>query len=58
MPGPTRALNFQNIFGTWDPILLFLLGGAVAATFVDYRLVLHRPHPLLAEVFQLPTRPF
>ena len=56
MTDPTRVLNFLDIFGTWDPTLLFVLGGAVVTTFIGYRLVLHRPHPLFAEGFQLPTR--
>lgn len=56
MTDPTRVLNFLDVFGTWDPTLLFVLGGAVVTTFVGYRFVLHRPHPLFAEGFQLPTR--
>ncbi|MCG7600865.1 YeeE/YedE family protein [Halomonas sp. McH1-25] len=56
MTDPTRVLNFLDVFGHWDPTLMFVLGGAVATTFIGYRLVLRRSHPLFAQVFQLPTR--
>lgn len=56
MTDPIRVLNFLDVFGTWDPTLLFVLGGAVVTTFIGYRLVLHRPQPLFANRFQLPTR--
>ncbi len=56
MTDPTRVLNFLDVFGNWDPTLMFVLGGAVVTTFIGYRLVLHRSHPLFAKVFQLPTR--
>lgn len=56
MTDPARVLNFLDVFGTWDPTLLFVLGGAVVTTFIGYQLVLHRHQPLFAERFQLPTR--
>ncbi|GHA91740.1 DUF6691 family protein [Modicisalibacter luteus] len=56
MTDPTRVLNFLDIFGDWDPTLMFVLGGAVVTTFIGYRLVLRRSQPLFAQAFQLPTR--
>ncbi len=56
MTDPTRVLNFLDVFGDWDPTLMFVLGGAVVTTFVGYRLVLRRSQPLFAQAFQLPTR--
>jgi uncharacterized protein len=50
-----RVLNFLDVTGIWDPTLLFVLGGAVAITVISFRLVLRRPHPLLADKFYLPT---
>eukprot|EP00581_Thalassiosira_minuscula_P025599 CAMPEP_0184423704 /NCGR_PEP_ID=MMETSP0738-20130409/96653_1 /TAXON_ID=385413 /ORGANISM="Thalassiosira miniscula, Strain CCMP1093" /LENGTH=71 /DNA_ID=CAMNT_0026785877 /DNA_START=59 /DNA_END=271 /DNA_ORIENTATION=+ len=56
MANPAKVLNFFDIAGTWDPSLAFVMGGALIVTFVGYRLVLKRPAPVLAEVFQVPTR--
>ncbi|MDI5934710.1 DUF6691 family protein [Halomonas kalidii] len=56
MTDPARVLGFLDVAGAWDPTLLFVLGGAVVTTFIGYRLVLRRPHPIYAEAFQLPTR--
>ncbi|MCH4563443.1 MULTISPECIES: DUF6691 family protein [Halomonas] len=56
MTDPARVLGFLDIFGAWDPTLMFVLGGAVVTTFIGYRLVFRRPGPLFAEAFQLPTR--
>ena len=56
MTDPTRVLSFLDIFGDWDPTLMFVLGGAVVTTFIGYRLVLRRSQPLFAPVFQVPTR--
>jgi uncharacterized membrane protein YedE/YeeE len=56
MSDPAKVLNFLDLFGTWDPSLAFVMGGAVLVTFVGYRLVLARRAPLLGGRFELPTR--
>lgn len=38
MTDPARVLGFLDIFGAWDPTLMFVLGGAVVTTFIGYRL--------------------
>ncbi len=55
MANPAKVLNFFDVAGTWDPSLMFVMGGAVATTFIGYRLVLARAHPILARTFQVPT---
>ncbi|NCQ25149.1 MAG: permease [Rhodobacteraceae bacterium CG17_big_fil_post_rev_8_21_14_2_50_63_15] len=55
MINPAKVLNFFDIAGTWDPSLIFVMGGALITTFLGYRVVLHRPAPLLEDRFQLPT---
>ena len=55
MANPAKVLNFFDIAGTWDPSLMFVMGGAVVTTFIGYRLVLAREQPLLARTFQVPT---
>ena len=56
MTDPRKVLNFLDITGTWDPSLLFVLGGAVALTAVAFRFVLKRPAPLFDRRFQLPLK--
>lgn len=51
-----RVLGFLDVAGTWDPTLLFVLGGAVAVTVVAFRFVLRLPHPIFAQTFRLPTK--
>ncbi|MCA1769364.1 MAG: YeeE/YedE family protein [Halomonas sp.] len=56
MTDPARVLGFLDLFGAWDPTLMFVLGGAVVTNFIGYRLVLRRKAPLYGSAFQLPTR--
>jgi uncharacterized protein len=55
MANPAKVLNFFDIAGTWDPSLAFVMGGALAVTFVGYRLVFPRGVPLFDTSFHLPT---
>ena len=56
MANPAKVLNFFDIAGTWDPSLIFVMGGALVVTFIGYRFVLRRPSPTFEETFKLPTR--
>lgn len=56
MINPAKVLNFFDLAGTWDPSLAFVMAGALAVTFVGYRLVLRRAQPLFDIRFHLPTR--
>lgn len=53
MTDPRRVLGFLDLFGDFDPALLFVLGGAVMTTFVLFRFVLRRGSPVLADSFHL-----
>ena len=58
MSNPAKVLNFLDLGaipgGGWDPSLAFVMAGAIAVTFLGYRVVLLRPRPLLGDSFQLP----
>lgn len=54
MSDPAKVLNFLDFFGTWDPSLAFVMGGAVVVTFFGYRLVFSRGKPVAADSFRLP----
>lgn len=56
MSNPAKVLNFLDLSGTFDPSLLFVMGGAIMVVFVGYRFVLKRDKPLFNEGFQIPTR--
>ena len=55
MANPAKVLNFFDLAGSWDPSLIFVMGGALITTFIGYRFVLRRSAPILAERFLLPT---
>lgn len=56
MADPAKVLNFLDLFGTWDPSLAFVMGGAVIVAFIGYRLVLTRERPVIGNTFHLPIR--
>jgi len=56
MANPAKVLNFFDVFGTWDPSLAFVMGGALVVTAIGFRLVLAKSHPLLANGFALPSK--
>ena len=55
MANPAKVQNFLDLAGTFDPSLIFVMGGAVVVTFLGYRFAFTRPQPVLAEQFSLPT---
>ena len=56
MSDPAKVRNFLDLFGTWDPSLAFVMGGAVVTAFIGYRIVLRRPKPVAASTFHLPAK--
>lgn len=55
MGNPAKVVNFFDIAGTWDPSLIFVMGGALAVTLVGYRLVVPKDRPLFDAAFHLPV---
>ena len=53
MINPAKVLSFLDLIGGWDPSLAFVMAGAIAVTFVGYKLVFRRERPLLATRFYL-----
>lgn len=56
MANPAKVINFFDFAGTWDPSLIFVMGGAVVVAFIGYRFVLKRPAPMFDKHFFLPAR--
>lgn len=56
MANPAKVLNFFDLFGTWDPSLAFVMGGALVVTAIGYRLVFRMPYALHGSAFAIPSR--
>ena len=56
MADPAKVQNFLDLFGTWDPSLAFVMGGAIAITMPGFWLVIRRNKPFFNDVFHLPSR--
>ncbi|MFP7675458.1 DUF6691 family protein [Marivita sp. S0852] len=54
MANPAKVLNFFDVFGTWDPSLIFVMGGALVTTFIGYKLVFGRKAPVFEDSFNIP----
>ena len=55
MANPAKVINFFDVAGSWDPSLIFVMGGALVVTAVGYRLVFGRSRPIWEGRFSLPT---
>jgi uncharacterized membrane protein YedE/YeeE len=55
MANPAKVLNFFDIAGSWDPSLIFVMGGGLITTFIGYRIVFGRSAPIFEGKFSLPT---
>ena len=56
MTQPAKVVGFLDFFGSWDPSLAFVMGGAVVVYAVVFRWVLKKKRPWLAPKFRIPTR--
>ena len=56
MGNPAKVLNFFDILGTWDPSLVFVMGGALITTAIGYRIVFGaKSAPMFDTKFHVPT---
>jgi hypothetical protein len=57
MANPAKVLNFLDVFGTWDPSLAFVMGGAIAVTAPGFALLFRNWNtPYFGRTFHVPTR--
>jgi uncharacterized protein len=56
MTQPAKVLGFLDVFGTWDPALLFVMGSAVVVNAIGYRLTIRQASPIFGSRFDVPTR--
>jgi uncharacterized membrane protein YedE/YeeE len=53
---PSKVLGFLDLFGNWDPSLMFVMIGAIGVHFWAYRLLARRSSPYFGSSFSVPTR--
>ena len=52
---PAKVLNLFDVAGTWDPSLIFVMGGALVTAMIGYRFVFGaQSRPLFEPSFLLP----
>ena len=55
MGNPAKVQNFLDIFGSWDPSLGLVMGGAIAVVLLAFTWAKRRKTSVLGEPMQLPT---
>lgn len=56
MMDPEKVIGFLDLFGEWDPSLMFVMGSALLVTIPAFRLVFRRNCPVLNDRFSLPVK--
>lgn len=56
MTKPSKVIGFLDLFGNWDPSLMFVMAGAIGVHFFTYRVIRKRASPLLVPNWQVPTK--
>jgi uncharacterized membrane protein YedE/YeeE len=56
MTQPAKVLGFLDIFGRWDPTLVFVMAAAVAVSGIGFALARQRRRPVLAARYLWPIR--
>jgi uncharacterized membrane protein YedE/YeeE len=55
MANPAKVIAFLDVFGAWDPSLVFVMGGAIAVASIGFALAGRRTTALLGEPMALPS---
>jgi uncharacterized protein len=56
MANPAKVVNFLDVFGAWDPSLIFVMATAIPVAALGFAFARRRARPALAPEFQLPER--
>ena len=54
MTNPSKIINFLDIAGTWDPSLIFVMGGGIPVAAIGYSILKNREKPLVFDDIQVP----
>ncbi len=56
MTQPQKVIGFLDLFGNWDPSLIFVMVGGIIVHFVTYKLIRKRKMPLFSGDWHVPTK--
>lgn len=56
MTQPQKVIGFLDLFGNWDPSLMFVMGGAIGVHALVYFLVRKKARPLFEEQWSIPSK--
>tara|TARA_B110001454_G_C12723306_1_gene436441 strand:- start:47198 stop:47626 length:429 start_codon:yes stop_codon:yes gene_type:complete len=56
MTQPQKVIGFLDLFGQWDPSLIFVMVGAIIVHFVTFKLIRKRNSPLFSSQWHVPTK--
>ena len=56
MTDPGKVIGFLDLFGSWDPSLALVMGGAIAVGFFAFSLAKKRTVNFLGGLLRLPTK--
>lgn len=56
MTQPMKVVGFLDLFGQWDPSLIFVMISAITLHFITYRLIRRRSHPMFDREWHVPTK--
>lgn len=56
MTEPAKVIGFLDVFGHWDPSLIFVMMGATSIHFILYKLIRQKKSPLFSKQWHVPTR--
>ena len=50
-----KIVNFLDVAGTWDPSLIFVMGGGIPVAAIGFFILKKREKPLIFDEIQVPT---
>ncbi len=56
MTQPQKVFGFLDVFGKWDPSLIFVMIGAIIFHFVSFRVIKKNHKPLFSNDWHVPTK--
>ena len=56
MTNPEKIKSFLDIFGIWDPSLIFVMGGGILVTAPLFHFLKNKDHLILFSKFDLPIK--
>lgn len=55
MTNPSKIINFLDIAGTWDPSLIFVMGGGIPVAAIGFLILKTREKPMVFDDIQVLT---